>query len=149
MTEIVSRRDRLPAMPQPPVEGDDHGHARDDPRRLVRFERERPGGHAQRVHRRHLASCALAEQCERRLREAPNAGERIAECLQLRRSRQAAVPQQPGGFLERGVRGQLVHRVSGDDQLAALAVDVTEPRSGRDDAFQSIACHGPNVAVHV
>ena len=60
--------------------------------------------------------------------------------------RQIAVPQQPGGFLERGVFGELVDMISSDHELAAFAVDVAELRGRRDDAFQSAARHIANVA---
>ena len=50
------------------------------------------------------------------------------------------------------MRGEIADRKSGDDQLAGLAVDVTETCRRRDDALEAagdhrVECHGENVGA--
>ena len=69
-------------------------------------------------------------------------GEIGAEGSELGRRRQVAVPEQPRRLLERRVRGELADGESGDDQLARLAIDVTETRRRRDDVFETAGDFG-------
>jgi hypothetical protein len=128
VTEIAARRDRLRSATQPRVRRDDRRHSSDDADRLVRDERQRPGGDAQRVHRLDIATAALAQHGERRLRDVAIRGERRTKRVELVGVRKLAVPQQPRGFLEGRPIGQLVDLMSCNHELAALAVDVTELR---------------------
>src|SRR5438874_99358 len=60
-----------------------------------------------------------------------------AESVELVRRGQIAVPEQPGRLFERRVRGELADGIAGDEQLAALTVDMTETRRRRDDAVET------------
>jgi hypothetical protein len=70
-----------------------------------------------------------------------------AERRQFGRRRQRVVPQQPGGFLEVRPGGELGDGKSGDNQLAALAVDEAQTGRRRDDAFEAALHHVSNVAA--
>lgn len=77
-------------------------------------------------------------------------GEVRAEGVELGVGRQVAVPEQPGGFLEGCVRGQLVDGEAGDDELARLAVDVAQARPRRHDTVESagnqrLCCHSEDI----
>ena len=55
------------------------------------------------------------------------------------------MPEQPRRLLERRVRGKLADRIAGDDQLAALAVDLTQLGRRGDDPFEPAVHHDRNV----
>jgi hypothetical protein len=89
---------------------------------------------------------AVTEQRDGRVGNAASSRERRAKRVELRDRREIAVPQQPGGFFECGVFGQLVDLKSGDHELAAFTVNVAQARRRRHDSFQSAARHMVNVA---
>jgi hypothetical protein len=62
MIELAAWRNYLQATPQTPIGCGDRRHAGDDPCRIVADERERPGGHPERVHVVDSAFRALPEQ---------------------------------------------------------------------------------------
>ena len=94
-----------------------------------------------------LPLSAFAQQRERRRRQCPLGGELGTKCFQLRRRRQRAVPQQPRRLLEARVRRELADRVAGDDQLAALTIDIAQPRRRGNDALEPAVDHVSNVAL--
>jgi hypothetical protein len=51
------------------------------------------------------------------------------------------MPEQPRRFFEGRLRRQLFDRISADDELAALAVHMTEPRRRGHDTFESVVDH--------
>jgi len=65
-----------------------------------------------------------------------------AEGSELGRCRQVTVPEQPRRLLECRVGSELTDGKSGDDQLARLAIDVTETRRGGDDVFETAGDFG-------
>ncbi len=146
MGEVATRADRLGAAPQPPERRHDDGEPRHNRGCSVGRHGNRPGGDPKRVHRFDAGGRAFAQQRDCCGGQGAPGGEIAAESLELVSGRQIAVPEQPGGFLERRVFGQLAYGEPGDDQLAALAIDLTEMRRRGDDSVQSAVDHGRNVA---
>ena len=88
---------------------------------------------------------AVPQKRQRDIGHSADSGEARAKFLELLCRRQLAVPEQPRGFLERRVLRELGEREAGNRQLAALAVDVAQPRFCGDDAVQSVVYHDRNV----
>jgi hypothetical protein len=59
------------------------------------------------------------------------------------------MPEQPRGFFEGRVRGELIDRESTDHELSPLPIDVTETRDGRDNAFKTAVHHAAKLNAHV
>ena len=59
------------------------------------------------------------------------------------------MPKEPGRLLERRVRSQVADRKSGDDQLAPLAVHLTEPRRRGNYALETLGRHSVNLEDHL
>jgi hypothetical protein len=62
------------------------------------------------------------------------------------------VPEEPGRLLERGVGRELTDGEAGDEELAGLAVDVTEARGRGNNALEPSGCiwkgcHGEKLSV--
>jgi hypothetical protein len=126
MAKIALRCDGFLAIPQPPIRGHDGWHAPDDAGSGVGSQRDRSRRSAQSVHRIQPRLRALTEQRLSRRRQHTRGRQLGTKCLELRRRGQIPMPQQPRRLFERGVLGQLPHRVPGDDELAPFAIDVTE-----------------------
>src|SRR5574341_977931 len=81
--------------------------------------------------------CAQSRSRARVAAGRSRARELATKPVELRCGWKIAAPQQPRGLLERRVFGKLLDRVSGDDELTALTVDVAQPGGRRDDPFQA------------
>ena len=141
------RRDRSAARLHPAPGGDDAGDLAGEADRLAirRLQRvvvririvvaERGGQRAQRIHavrrRQHL------HQPQNRFGQRARRGELRLQVAKLGATRQPAVPQQVAGLLERGVARQVVDVVTAIREHAAIAVEETNPRRGRDDVFET------------
>jgi citrate synthase len=137
MPQVGSWGHHLLAALDSPVRRHDRGRLRDDRRRLVGGERDCARGRPQGVHRVQPRAGAFAKQRQRGLRQGALGGKLGAKGRTFVCRRQIAVPQQPGGFLERRVRRELADRIPGDNQLSPFAIDVTEARRRRDHPFET------------
>ena len=96
---------------------------------------ERGGQRPQRVHavggRQHL------HQPQDRLGQRPRGGELRLQIAELGAIRQPAVPQQVAGLFKGRVAREVVNVVAAIRQHAAIAVEKTNARRGRDDVFET------------
>ena len=142
-------RERLAAAPQPPVRGDDRREcARRWPRASSAASESVPAAMRSASIGSTSARGAVAQQRERRRRQRARGCEVARETRRARAARrQIAVPQQPGGLLERGVLRELV-----DAESRAMISSPRSPstwlsaRRRGDHAFESAVAHDRTLA---
>ena len=145
--QLLARADRIEPFAKPCVRRDDHRHLRGQAdafaqHRLARIvggigiegSKRRSGG-AQHIHRMRVLDGA--DDVEDRRRQFACGLQVMVEFRKLRLVRQFAVQQQPGGFLERRMLGEIVDRIAAVAQLADAAVDEGAWRAVEIDTLQA------------
>jgi len=97
--------------------------------------RQRRGRGAQHVHRMRVLD--RTDDIEHRRRQFARRFQLSIKARQLLFARQIAVEQQPGRFLEAGMLGEIVDRITAIAQLAGLAVDEGAGRTVEIDARET------------
>ena len=146
VAKIAPWSDWLGALTEPPEGRDDRRYAGHDCGWAIGDERDRSGGDSQRVHRFERALGTVAEQANGSCRQLTLGRQLVPERGQLGFGGQPAMPEQPGCLLECRSLGQLVNPIAGNDQFAALAVDVAQRRRCRNHALEAAVHHDRNVA---
>jgi hypothetical protein len=59
------------------------------------------------------------------------------------------MPKEPGRLLERRIRSEIPDRKSGNDQLALLAIHLTEPRGRGNYSLKTLGRHSVNLEDHL
>ena len=152
MAHVRIRRDRIEPLGAPDQRARDHRKRADDGGLVLqpvlgakaRDRRTKPVDDAHAVRRRQQVRQPREGALARRAQARPDIG--FAEG-----GLAGAVPEPGGDALEARLGGQAADMLAGDDQLAALAVDMAQHGFGRgnavqpDLAFGEVDVHGPNL----
>ncbi len=144
MRDIETDRDRRNAVANSPIRSHDRRKGRDRGQRIIdrvllATEAEHGRGHSQRIHGWHSGGGRFVKDLNGGAGERSPSRQILRESRALRVIRQAAVEQQVGHLLERGVRSQVFDGIPGDGQPARLPIDVAESCRCGDDVFQALS----------